>query len=211
MRGVREPVEVLRDQHGIPHIYAKNTHDLFFAQGFTVAQDRMWQLELWRRNGEGKLAEVLGPNYVTRDRFARLLAFRGNWDEEMKKYHPEGPVIFDAFAQGVNMAIQKAIDEQRVPVEFRIMGFQPLPHWTAKTLLTRMPGWTLSRNVAGEVQRALDVKALGLEKTRELKPTDPGDAVCRAARPRSRRHHRRHPRHHPRCQRHPLGSDARRS
>ena len=53
------------------------------------------------------------------------------------------------------------------------MGFQPQPHWTAKTLLTRMPGWTLSRNVAGEVQRALDVKALGLEKTRELKPTDP--------------------------------------
>ena len=60
-RGVHEPVEVLRDQHGIPHIYAKNTNDLFFAQGFTVAQDRMWQLELWRRNGEGKLAEVLGP------------------------------------------------------------------------------------------------------------------------------------------------------
>jgi penicillin amidase len=172
-RGVHEPVEVVRDQHGIPHIYARNTHDLFFAQGFTVAQDRMWQLELWRRNGEGKLAEVLGPAYVSRDRFARLLAFRGNWDEEMRKYHPEGPVIFDAFAQGVNAAIQTALDEQKVPVEFGIMGFQPQPQWTAKTLLTRMPGWTLSRNVAGEVQRALDVKALGLEKTRELKPTDP--------------------------------------
>ena len=172
-RGVREPVEVLRDQHGIPHIYARNTYDLFFAQGFTVAQDRMWQLEMWRRNGEGKLAEVLGPNYLTRDRFARLLAFRGDWDAEMRKYHPEGPVIFSAFAQGVNAAIQHAIDERKVPVEFGIMGFQPQPHWTAKTLLTRMPGWTLSRNVAGEVQRALDVKALGLEKTRELKPTDP--------------------------------------
>ena len=88
--GLREPVEVLRDQWGIPHIYAKNTHDLFFAQGYVVAQDRMWQLEMWRRNGEGRLAEVLGPEYVTRDTFARLLAFRGNWDEEFRKYTPRG-------------------------------------------------------------------------------------------------------------------------
>ncbi len=73
VRGLSEPVEVLRDTWGIPHIYAKSTADLFFAQGYVVAQDRMWQLEMWRRNGEGRLAEVLGPEYVTRDRFARLL------------------------------------------------------------------------------------------------------------------------------------------
>ena len=54
--GLREPVEVLRDTWGIPHIYARNTHDLFFAQGYVVTQDRMWQLEMWRRNGEGRLA-----------------------------------------------------------------------------------------------------------------------------------------------------------
>ena len=76
--GLREPVEVVRDRWGIPHIYARNTADLFFAQGYVVAQDRMWQLEMWRRNGEGRLAEILGPDYVTRDRFARLLAFRDN-------------------------------------------------------------------------------------------------------------------------------------
>src|SRR5439155_1152598 len=75
VRGLAEPVEVLRDTWGVPHIYAKSTEDLFFAQGFVVAQDRMWQLEMWRRNGEGRLAEVLGPQYVTRDKFARLLAF----------------------------------------------------------------------------------------------------------------------------------------
>jgi acyl-homoserine lactone acylase PvdQ len=85
VRRLTQPVEVLRDTWGVPHIFAKNTKDLFFAQGFTVAQDRMWQLEMWRRNGEGRLAEVLGPDYVTRDTFARLLAFRGNWDEEFKK------------------------------------------------------------------------------------------------------------------------------
>jgi penicillin G amidase len=174
--GLREPVEVLRDRWGVPHIFAKNTEDLFFAQGFVVAQDRMWQLEMWRRNGEGRLAEVLGPEYITRDTFARLLAFRGNWDEEFTKYHPEGRAIFESFARGVNASIQKAIDENKVPVEFEIMGFQPQPLWTARTLLTRMPGWTLSRNASSEVQRALDVKTMGIAKVRELKPTDPEKA-----------------------------------
>ncbi len=173
LTGIREPVEVLRDTWGIPHIYARNTADLFFAQGYVVAQDRMWQLEMWRRNGEGRLSEILGPQYLTRDRFARVLAFRGDWNEEFKKYHPEGKLIFDSFAHGVNAAIQKALDENKVPVEFQLMGFQPQPVWTAKTLLTRMPGWTLSRNASSEVARALAIKSMGLEKVQELMPTTP--------------------------------------
>lgn len=173
LTGIRDPVEVLRDKWGTPHIYARNTADLFYAQGYVVAQDRMWQLEMWRRNGEGRLAEVLGPEYVTRDKFARLLAFRGNWDEEFKKYHPEGQLIFDSFARGVNAAIQKALDEGKVPVEFGMIGFQPQPVWTAKTVLTRMPGWTLSRNASSEVARALAIKSMGIEKVQELMPTDP--------------------------------------
>ena len=98
LRGVRQPVEVIRDKWGVPHIYAQSTHDLFFAQGYVAAQDHLWQMELWRRNGEGTLAEVLGPDYAERDKFVRLLTFRGDWEAEMKKYHPEGPVIFAAFA-----------------------------------------------------------------------------------------------------------------
>lgn len=173
LTGLREPVEVLRDKWGIPHIYARNTADLFYAQGYVVAQDRMWQLEMWRRNGEGKLSEVLGPKYLTRDKFARLLAFRGDWNEEFKKYHPEGRIIFDSFARGVNAAITKALEENKVPVEFQLMGFQPQPVWTAKTLLTRMPGWTLSRNASSEIARALAIKAMGIEKVQELMPTTP--------------------------------------
>jgi penicillin G amidase len=173
VRGLSQPVEVLRDTWGIPYIYAQRTKDLFFAQGFVVAQDRMWQLEMWRRNGEGRLAEVLGPAYLTRDKFARLLAFRGDWEEEFRKYHPEGKLIFSSFAAGINAAIQKAIDEKKVPVEFEILGFLPQPVWTAKTVLTRMPGWTLSRNASSEVTRALDIKALGLAKVQELTPATP--------------------------------------
>ena len=84
----------------------------------------MWQLEMWRRNGEGRLAEVLGKDYVRRDTFARLLQFRGNWDAEYRKYHPQGKLIFDSFADA---AIQKAIDERKVPIEFDLMGFAPQP------------------------------------------------------------------------------------
>src|SRR5437870_1352196 len=173
LRGLTEPVEVLRDNWGVPHIYAKSTDDLFFAQGFVVGQDRMWQLEMWRRNGEGRLAEILGPQYVTRDKFARLLAFRGNWDEEFRKYHPDGRRIFESFAAGINAAIEKALEERKVPVEFQVLGFQPQPVWTAQTVLTRMPGWTLSRNASSEVMRALEIKALGIAKVQDLKPTLP--------------------------------------
>src|SRR5437867_3615436 len=77
LAGTHEPVEVFRDDRGIPHIYAKNTEDLFYAQGFVMAQDRLWQLEMWRRAGEGKLAQVLGPDFVQRDKMARLLEYRG--------------------------------------------------------------------------------------------------------------------------------------
>ena len=175
--GLREPVKVLRDTWGVPHIYANSTWDLFFAQGFVAAQDHMWQMEMWRRSGEGKLAEVLGPTYVERDKFARLLAYRGDWNAEMKKYHPEGAVIFEAFAKGVNAAIHVALEQQKIPVEFGLMGAKPEPVWTAKTVLTRMPAWTLSRNASSELARALAVKANGVEKANQMLVTSPYKAI----------------------------------
>src|SRR5215475_9478472 len=78
LHGLSRPVTVLRDRWGIPHIYAESQDDLFFAQGFVAAQDRLWQMDLWRRAGEVKLAEVLGPRAVERDRFARLIRYRGD-------------------------------------------------------------------------------------------------------------------------------------
>src|SRR5688572_23617411 len=87
--GLRAPVEVVRDTWGVPHIYAQSTDDLFFAQGYVMAQDRLWQMEMWRRTAEGRLAEVLGAGAVPRDRHARLLKYRGPSDErELASYHP---------------------------------------------------------------------------------------------------------------------------
>src|SRR5882724_5177663 len=76
--GLQKPVEVLRDAWDVPHIYAQTVDDLFLAQGFVAAQDRLFQIEIWRRTGAGELAEILGPAYVERDRFARLVRYRGD-------------------------------------------------------------------------------------------------------------------------------------
>ena len=75
--GLRDKVEVARDQWGVAHIYAQNSDDLFFAQGFVAAQDRLFQIDLWRRQGVGELAEVLGPSAIEADTFARLIRYRG--------------------------------------------------------------------------------------------------------------------------------------
>src|SRR5437660_11870412 len=82
IQGLQQPVTVLRDKWGVAHIYAQNQHDLFFAQGFVVAQDRLFQMELWKRSGEGRLAEILGAAALSRDLNARPLRYRGDIDAE---------------------------------------------------------------------------------------------------------------------------------
>src|SRR5262245_36898132 len=79
--GLREPVEVVRDRWGVPHIYARNTDDLFFAQGYVIAQDRLWQMEMWRRSREGRMSEIRGPGAFERERQMRLLRYRGTVGE----------------------------------------------------------------------------------------------------------------------------------
>src|SRR5215207_3317903 len=89
-QGLKAPVRVIRDTWGVPHISAQSTEDLFFAQGYVMAQDRLWQMEMWRRGGEGRLAEVLGPGALARDKQTRLLKYRGGpTDAELTSYHPE--------------------------------------------------------------------------------------------------------------------------
>src|SRR5262249_13244045 len=99
--GLHQPVDVIRDEWGVPHIYAQNTEDLFFAQGYVRAQDRLWEMEWWRRELEGRLAEVLGPSAFERDRLARLLKYRGPFDDsEWTSYHADAKKIFTAYANG---------------------------------------------------------------------------------------------------------------
>lgn len=168
--GLREPVEVLRDTWGVPHIYAKTVEDLFFAQGFVAAQDRLWQMEMWRRIGEGKMAEVLGPSAIERDRFARLMRYRGDIEAEWASYAPDARSIIESFVRGINAFIEASRD--RLPIEFQLTGIRPEP-WTAEVCLSRMAGYIMTRNAASEVQRAQLVRAVGAEKASELFETDP--------------------------------------
>src|SRR5690242_4519008 len=133
--GLKAPVEIIRDRQGIPHIFAKNDDDLFFAQGYVMAQDRLWQLEMWRRYREGRLAEIFGPKAVDYDARARLMMYRGPWDEkEWSSYGPDTKRLFTAWAKGHNAYMAAHADN--LPVEFKLTGIRPEP-WTAETLVLR--------------------------------------------------------------------------
>ena len=106
LQGLSQPVEIIRDPWGISHIYAQNQKDLFFAQGFSVARDRLFQLEIWRRLATGTLAEILGRKALERDIGARLLKLRANMKEEMAHYHPQAEEIIGSFVQGINAQAQ---------------------------------------------------------------------------------------------------------
>ncbi len=168
--GLRAPVEVLRDTWGIPHIYASNVDDLFFAQGYVQAQDRLWQMELWRRYNSGHLAEILGEAAVEHDRLLRLVQYQGPWDDtEFESYHPEARRIFTAFASGVNAYIDSHRD--RLPVEFTLTGITPKP-WTIRDVVLRVPARSLG-NARAELRLALDVARDGVDEVNRRRRQEP--------------------------------------
>ncbi len=168
--GLDSAVEVRRDRWGVPHIYAKTTHDLFLAQGYVVAQDRLWQMEMWRRTGEGRLAEVLGPDFVARDRLARLLKYRGDMAAEWASYAPDAQAIIRAFVAGVNAYIAEVRD--RPPIEFTLLGFAPEP-WDETVPIQRMGALSMTDNALREVTRAGLLAKLGRSRVEALLPADP--------------------------------------
>lgn len=174
MKSVERPVEILRDRWGVPHIYASSPSDLFFAQGFITAQDRLFQIDLWRRIGTGKLAEVLGPSAIARDRLARLVRFRGKWDDEWQSYGPDTKEIASAFTDGINAYI-RSLHGQR-PLEFQIAGYDP-GFWSPEDVTARVAGLVMSHNLTREVQRALDVTRFGLETVQKYMPPEPFRAL----------------------------------
>ena len=174
VEGLQRPVRVQRDHWGVAHIYAENQHDLFFAQGFVVAQDRLFQMELWKRSGQGRLAEVLGPSAVQRDINARLLQYRGDWDAEYASYASDTKEILEAFTSGINAyiaEIQKS-DWHGLPIEFQIAGFRP-ELWKPEDCLNRMAAFSMTRNAKDELQHAEVVDLLGAKKASELFDFDP--------------------------------------
>src|SRR6266853_4758132 len=103
--GLRTGVRVQLDRWGVAHIYAKNQHDLFFAQGFNAAHERLFQLEVWRRRVTGTMAEIQGLKALDRDLGARLLRLQLDLVKELNFYHPAGAQIITAFVEGIDAYI----------------------------------------------------------------------------------------------------------
>ena len=175
MPGLREPVEILTDRWGIAHIYAENEHDLFFAQGYSAARDRLFQFEIWRRQATGTVAEMLGRRELDRDVGTRLQMFRGDMTSELNHYHPRGVEIIGAFVEGINAYVdQTERDPSLLPMEFELLGIKP-GKWTPAVVISRHQG--LLSNVTTELRYGRAVAAIGADAVKELDWFRPGDPV----------------------------------
>lgn len=170
--GLQQPVEVLRDQWGIPHIYAQNEHDLFFAQGYSAARDRAFQFEMWRRQATGTMAEVIGRREVQRDQGARLFRYRGSMAAELAHYHPHGAAIVGAFVEGVNAFVDEAARTPAlIPVELRMLGIRP-GRWTTDVVISRHQG--LLGNIGEELANGRFVAKYGSALLQKVQWFHPG-------------------------------------
>jgi penicillin amidase len=125
--GLSAPVSVIRDEHGVPTIQAASPDDLFLAQGYVTAQDRLWQMDVIRRFAGGELAEILGPDLIEHDREQRILGMRQAARKSVELASPQDRHYFEAYARGVNAFIDS--HQNALPVEFRILRYKPRP-WT---------------------------------------------------------------------------------
>jgi penicillin amidase len=125
LAGLSAPVTVRRDAHGVPHIEAASQEDLFVAQGYVTAQDRLWQMDALRRNANGELAEILGPSLVRHDRTQRVLQFRNTARRVYANLPAADRARLDAYARGVNLYIDQ--HQGSLPPEFKLLLYRPQP------------------------------------------------------------------------------------
>ena len=167
IKGLQKSVTVYRDRWGVPHIYAENEHDLFMAQGYVQAQDRLWQMEINRRLAAGRLSEIFGPDGLEADKALRSLGFMRAARDEVASYPPAAMGILNAFSAGVNGFVES--QGNRLPLEFRILGVTPEP-WKPEDSMGwgKFMAYTGGKNWQEEIVRAMLAKELGEEKANDL-------------------------------------------
>lgn len=163
LEGLHAPVQIRIDPWGIAHIRAENRDDLFFAQGWNAARDRLWQIDVARKRGLGLLAGDFGPGYLEQDRASRLLLYRGDMEAEWAAYAPDAREICAAFVAGINAYVGEVLaGRAEMPPEFALLGCSPSP-WQAEDVV-RIRSHSLTRNVTSEVLRARVMALAGAEK-----------------------------------------------
>ena len=162
---LRARVTITRNAQGVPTITAANLPDLLFAQGYTTAGDRLWQMDGLRRHAAGELAEVLGPSMIEHDRRQRYLQIRAAADRAVTQLPADQLVQLEAYARGVNAYIDS--HRNALPLEFRLLAYSPAP-WTPRdTLLVSLAMW---QDLSTEFPRKMDREALSAHLPAELLP-----------------------------------------
>ncbi len=180
LEGLDAPVDIYRDNMGIPHIYASTQHDLFFAQGYVHAQDRFWQMDTWRHIGSGRLSEMFGKGQVETDTFLRTLGWRKTAEAEYASLDPVSKAIIDSYTDGVN-AYLKDHDTTALNLEYAVLGLlspdYKIEPWEPVNSLTwgKAMAWDLRGNMGDEIERAVLLKTLTPEQVAELFPAYPED------------------------------------
>jgi penicillin G amidase len=171
LRGLEAPVDVLRDRFGVPHVRARSPHDVTFALGFCHGQDRLWQLEFFRRATAGRLSEFAGADSLPADRLMRTLGMRRAAEREARELSPRLAALATAYVTGINAAIDSA---RALPIEFQLLRLEPEP-WNTVDLLAaaKLMGFGLSTNWEMELLRARIVRLAGPERAAKLEPQYP--------------------------------------
>ncbi len=168
--GLSGAVTVYRDERGMPHIYADDEKDLYFAAGFVVAQERLWQMDLIRRATTGRLSEIFGKDYVQTDLFLRSLEMTTKSKMLLSAEDPEVLLCLHSYADGVNAFIKST--GKKLPPEFRILGYKPDP-WKIEDIVNIIGymGWDLAAgNLSADIYNYRLIKKLGAEKAARLMP-----------------------------------------
>jgi penicillin G amidase len=171
------PVTVVRDEYGVPHIQANNEHDLFLAQGYVQAQDRLFQMDLSRRQASGQLSEVVGEAAIDRDKYFRTLGLRRAAEASYNQYSEQGKNTLEWFAEGVNLYIKEMKIAKKLPFEFTLLGYQP-EVWTAVDSLTigKYMAFDLGGNWEDQAFRQYLLQNFPEDKAYDLFPTYPKEA-----------------------------------
>ena len=165
--GLSAPVTVARDERGVPHITAASVEDLVFAQGYVTASDRLWQMDALRRHAAGELAEVLGNGLIEHDRMQRTLQLRAAADRALALLPPDQMHWLEAYARGVNASMQEQMggSKPHLPLEFRLLRYQPAP-WTPRDSL--LVGLAMFQDLTTTFPEELDREALSAKLAPEL-------------------------------------------
>ena len=169
---LEQKVEIYRDSVGVPHIFAESKADLFRAAGYVVAQDRLWQMDFFRRVAAGRLSEVMGTATIEYDKFMRMCGFVRIAHEIERTLSPESRLILQAYADGINSFV--AAHRGELPIEFALLGYEPGP-WQIKDSLafTRFMAWKLSFSWYVDLTLHELVAKVGSSKASEVFPDFP--------------------------------------